>query len=103
MTDHVDLLALILSFLNRKIKYRMRETCRDFRDHVVPRSMVSLSFKTMNPFKEFTFNEKKDTFFASSIKSCLNVSKLELEDQLILDLEISKQIGQTLQENEQFC
>lgn len=69
----------------------------------MPRSMVSLSFKTMNPFKEFTVNQKKDTFFASSIQSFFKVSKLELEDLLVLDTRISTQIGKTLQENHQFC
>ena len=50
INNNYDCLALILSFLNRKNKYRMREVSRAFRDNVVPRCMVSLAFRTMNPF-----------------------------------------------------
>jgi hypothetical protein len=36
---------MIVAYLNRKFKFKLQGLSRDFRDHVVPRTMVSLAFK----------------------------------------------------------
>ncbi len=43
--NNLDVMATIVAYLNRKVKFKLSGLSRDFRDHVVPRTMVSLAFK----------------------------------------------------------
>ena len=45
LSHHYDLMQMILSYLSRKNKYLLQQINRDFRAHIVPRSMVTLNFK----------------------------------------------------------
>ena len=41
----MDVMAMITAFLNRKVKFKLQGLSKDFRNYVVPRTMVSLAFK----------------------------------------------------------
>ena len=72
ITDNIDVMSMILSFLSRKNKFLLGQVSRDFYNLVVPRSMVSLRIQT-NP-----------NVYSKWFSVCLNrlerVSKWTLED-----------------------
>jgi hypothetical protein len=45
LAQNMDVMAIVTSYLNRKDKFKLTRLCRDFKYHIVPRTMVSLAFK----------------------------------------------------------
>ena len=76
--DNLDVMAMVVAYLNRKVKFKMQALSRDFRSHVVPRTMVSLAFKGHDCLTE-------STLFQHCITSCKKVERL-LIDSVDVDL-----------------
>ncbi len=45
VSHNLDAMAIVTSYLNRKEKFKLGRLCKDFKYHIIPRTMVSLAFK----------------------------------------------------------
>jgi len=73
VSHNIDILTVIVSYLNRKRKFQLREVNRDFRDFVIPRAMVSLNILRVASIQH--------VYFEQCLGSFKKVRKLVLEDQ----------------------
>ena len=76
--DNLDVMAMVVAYLNRKVKFKLQALSKDFRSHVVPRTMVSLAFKGHDCLTE-------STLFQHCVASCKKVERL-LIDSVDVDL-----------------
>ena len=60
--DNIDVMSIILSFLNRKIKFNLSQVNKDFYNMIVPRSMVSLRFMTNKTIENEKFTYQLGRF-----------------------------------------
>ncbi len=73
ISNQLDVMTVILAYLSRKNKFKMRSLNTDFRDKVVPMSMVSLIFKGQE-------NLLSDvSLFSKCISTCRKVEKLTID------------------------
>ena len=95
LTDNIDVLSCICSFMNRKRKFEIREVNRDFYNSVLPRSMVTLNF--------YQTPTLESPYFQKWITKCLAVNKMIIEDLKVYGKFISFEIGKKLQQTPNFC
>lgn len=72
ITDSIDILTLITSYLNRKKKWSIRAISKDFYLLVVPQSLISLRF--------YLNRTLESDYFAQTLSRCKRVNKLVLDD-----------------------
>jgi hypothetical protein len=72
LVSHADVMTIIFSFLNRRVKYRLQALSKYFRNLIVPRSMVSLAFRGNGIMTE-------SSLFERCVSKCKKVDKLQLE------------------------
>lgn len=81
-------MALVTAYLNRKDKFKLARLSRDFRHHIVPRTMVSLSFKGTQCVTE-------STLFQFCVSTCRKVERLEFKE-VEMDLEYVNKLYEVL-------
>jgi hypothetical protein len=91
--DNLDVMAMVVAYLNRKVKFKLQGLSKDFRSHVVPRTMVSLAFKGHDCLTE-------STLFQHCITSCKKVERL-LIDSVDIDLAYVNILHSTLLKNKE--
>ena len=91
--DNLDVMAMVVAYLNRKVKFKMQALSKDFRSHVVPRTMVSLAFKGHDCLTE-------STLFQHCVTSCKKVERL-LIDSVDVDLAYINILHSSLLQNKE--
>lgn len=88
LKDHLDVLATVASYMSRKVKYSYSLLNKDFRNVIVPRSMVSLSFKGRGCLTD-------GGLFTRCVSTCKKVEKLEFRE-VTIDLPYANSLFTTL-------
>ncbi len=88
ISHNLDAMAMVTAYLNRKEKFKLSRLSRDFRHHIVPRTMVSLSFKSTKCVTE-------STLFQFCVSTCRKVEKLEFKE-VEMDLEYVNRLFEVL-------
>jgi hypothetical protein len=73
ISNQLDVMTVVLAYLSRKNKFKMRSLNTDFRDKVVPMSMVSLIFKGQESLLSDV------SLFSKCISTCRKVEKLTID------------------------
>jgi hypothetical protein len=76
-----DLVSKIVGYLGRKTKWSLRSLNKDFRDLIIPRTMISMRF----------FGDKilETSFFSSALHDCKKVERLEIREAIISNTAVS--------------
>lgn len=88
LTDNLDIMTLIVSFLSRKKKFHLREVSRDFRDYIVPRAMLSLKF--------YLTATLENAYFCKFIQQFTRVNKVAIEEIYVKQPLVAERIGESI-------
>lgn len=88
IAQNMDVMAIVTSYLNRKDKFKLTRLCRDFKYHVVPRTMVSLAFKGIQCVTE-------SSLFEFCVNHCRKIERLEIKE-VEIDLNYVNKLHQVL-------
>ena len=89
--NNMDVMAMVVAYLNRKVKFKLQGLSKDFRDHVVPRTMVSLAFKGHDCLTQ-------SSLFKHCVSSCNKVERI-LIDSVEVDLDYVNILHSSLLQN----
>jgi len=88
LAQNMDVMAIVTSYLNRKDKFKLTKLCRDFKYHIVPRTMVSLAFKGNQCVTE-------SSLFEFCVSHCRKIEKLEIKE-VEIDLNYANKLHQVI-------